>query len=462
MCLGAEVTSMTSQSRWTSLPPVPLDGSGTWLVESLDSYVGRLAATLNMSVLQMLSEIDGMSTVTSGSVTQRRNALVGPSARSSKRRRATEIMTGVDLRGSTFCALKEIMQQRGGISTKRRWCPVCLGNEEGQVTNRLIWCLEDYTACSLHDHRIVSECARCGSEQNYGRSEKSEIFCGNCGFALSQCFQASRSFKGSHWINTNLEQFVEWLATADPEDSPFRLDHVGGRKPRAMHTGCNGELSLISLASDSEDGRISIASAAEIAIESGCSLLDCFIRPLSQHQQFLFEDLPARFTSGRELGTKVVLAILIFSCIVSDERFVAVPPVADFVTWLGLPKSDARHIYTRVSFKEKSEWFVRAIGARHLHRGLFSSAMSYCISTKADGQSALAYLVALYPDNKKSLLLAEIARTCVFISDCIWNSGLCISKADAAEAHYRKWIYSQVNDSHFIPMEQLMAPNKND
>lgn len=189
---------------WTSLPPLPLESSGTWQVESLDSYVARLSTTLNMSELQLLNEVDGLGIVGTGSITKRRNSLVGPSERSSRRRQALEQMTGVDLRGSTLCVLREIIHPSGGFSPTRRWCPACLKEGDRKVTNRLIWSMQDYTICFRHKQEIVNECSKCGSKQEFGESSKKRGYCSKCGFDLAECFEPLTEFLGSGWVSRNL------------------------------------------------------------------------------------------------------------------------------------------------------------------------------------------------------------------------------------------------------------------
>lgn len=144
MCCGREISSY-----WTVLPPVPLYGVGTSMVESLSYYLRRIALISGTSVDRILGYADTLSDNAGGSGPQNyRSLMLGCPERYLF---GLEHLTGIDhLRYGTFWVLKDLVGPRflGRQARFRRWCPMCYAAWDSDSSYEpLIWAVGLLSCC---------------------------------------------------------------------------------------------------------------------------------------------------------------------------------------------------------------------------------------------------------------------------------------------------------------------------
>lgn len=160
--------------------PLQLHGFQTAQVESLSSYVNRLAAAHGVSPNQLISATAN---------TRMEGQLNGHSDY------ARTVVDGISRHtGRDGLAQGTLLRFRGNlagnciasINTLRRWCPRCVANDlsEGiEGYDPLIWSINAIAHCPLHDALLIARCTRCNAFQKQ-LSTKSRTHCQSCGSSL--------------------------------------------------------------------------------------------------------------------------------------------------------------------------------------------------------------------------------------------------------------------------------------
>lgn len=174
---------------------IPLMGQGTAEVESLSSYVFRMAYEHGVSVGVLLSGIYQAS----GEDCRARHfhvagkkgieVLSRVNGCSKGLRQVLESLTGQDL----FCwPIRFLEKQVYQISTEIggfRWCPECFA-EMSQVDSpryiKQIWHMNAVIHCPLHRTPLVGVCPKCGQAQTSMRVQTHIGWCGQCGQSLAE------------------------------------------------------------------------------------------------------------------------------------------------------------------------------------------------------------------------------------------------------------------------------------
>jgi len=189
----------------TSFLPLEPLGIGTSEVESLPSYICRLATLHNLTVTTFLKvlrswweKLPDTAPLTKNPLCQRGGGVFcGVGVGVQRYVNAIKMATGVsNLERTTFIALsKAISKQSIGLSSRsRRWCPSCFfeHNASGSVCyDRLLWSMVAVIRCPLHKVALVSRCQSCGTLQEfYHRSG-----------GLGLCWKCSQGLltESSHW-----------------------------------------------------------------------------------------------------------------------------------------------------------------------------------------------------------------------------------------------------------------------
>jgi hypothetical protein len=183
-------------SRLYCLEPV---GVGTPLVESLTSYMCRLAAahswrvsTLCAYELQphlgmpfLFATTESMpATFSSRRMFNVSPALVSTSNAAAKFVDALEHLTKrQDLRFLTLLSWDYLLPRRYLIRKFKAWCPDCYQEllESGRtVYEPLLWAIAAVEICSRHRKSLVSRCPHCGRQTTYVRSRSRVGYCPWC------------------------------------------------------------------------------------------------------------------------------------------------------------------------------------------------------------------------------------------------------------------------------------------
>lgn len=166
-------------SRLYNLPPV---GVGTQLVESMTSYLSRLAVahcwhTSTLLALMLVPVINkpymyggGKHWDAGGSTLSRISTGVktinGMDSVAESFLIATESLTlRRDLRFLSFLTLKEVLPTRHLLRAYKAWCSECYDEwraSSQRVYDPLLWAVEAVQICQLHKRHLLTRCQHCG------------------------------------------------------------------------------------------------------------------------------------------------------------------------------------------------------------------------------------------------------------------------------------------------------------
>jgi len=168
-----EFAAIPPRSQLYSLEPM---GVGTGMVESLTSYIGRLAeahslklSTFVGKVLAPLSTFTGVAGV-GGRYDVLRHlgpSLNGAGSTSAECVRILESLTlRRPLRDLTLRFTTGWLSDRTLVSANQRWCPQCLNEwkrRRATVYYPLLWQLQVVQSCPIHQTLLESDCPGCGA-----------------------------------------------------------------------------------------------------------------------------------------------------------------------------------------------------------------------------------------------------------------------------------------------------------
>lgn len=214
---------LKNQPYWTVLPPLPLHGLGSAMVESLGHYVRRIAwvAGISASRLMAYSGAGPLEKSDREEATHSRDLTLG---RPESRILTLERLTGVELlRYGTFWVLKNVAGPLflGRPVSHRRWCPECYAewNPE-QSYEPLIWSIGLLSSCPKHGCRVEDRCTSCGANQPAGISLSHRRRCVQCSRSLVDVRRLAVLSARDAWIDEQLCQLVELCSTVGQEPFP--------------------------------------------------------------------------------------------------------------------------------------------------------------------------------------------------------------------------------------------------
>lgn len=202
-------------------------GIGSGNVESMTSYLARLAEAHSMTLGSLIScEIAPIlckkyltqSTLFGGSrFYENSAALLGMGMSANDIVNIMEILTGRhDLQSLTLLPWGQVLGPRKLIKHTRAWCPVCLSRwkeKEAEIYEPLLWSLQIVQNCLVHRVELCTMCPSCGLE-NFLISRRSRVgYCNKCG-----CFLGSDSgakvgprTEWDGWVAENVSNLVSTL-----------------------------------------------------------------------------------------------------------------------------------------------------------------------------------------------------------------------------------------------------------
>ena len=166
---------------WTLLPPLELRGIGTPLVEDVDHYISRMLAASGITMRQMCKLL--LSTRLNSSQTQLMLIAV-PSSRSGAAIARLAEMTGNEhLRCGSFSNVAAVLNisATGRTQRKRRWCPVCYAEWDGDLSwEPLAWRIAIQLRCPRHGCPLEDTCRHCGCWQGNPATYRTRRNCRRC------------------------------------------------------------------------------------------------------------------------------------------------------------------------------------------------------------------------------------------------------------------------------------------
>ncbi|MCC1498006.1 TniQ family protein [Alcanivorax sp. 1008] len=181
----------------TNLFPIKLEGSGTAEVESLASYVYRMAYEHGVFVGEFLKYIGRRNSLDRlkddrGSINidyVKASEMVRVNRMSESLMAILSHETGQYLEHSRFLFMStDVWRSPREIVKGFRWCQECMSEWKatGQTPYfKLTWHLSEFTHCTLHRTKLVSKCSFCGCNQVTYKRVKPLEYCQICGNHLA-------------------------------------------------------------------------------------------------------------------------------------------------------------------------------------------------------------------------------------------------------------------------------------
>ena len=229
------------KENWTILPPIKLKGVGTSLVESVPSYVSRMLWTTGITLGHLVERVARHAIPGAGSFGTFLSAeALSPVAIS--RLEQLELLSGeANLRCGSLWALSEIVSYNTSVygEYKRRWCPRCYEEWDGDSYEPLIWRIDLLGVCPKHQCRMECVCPRCGEFQRDTHLQELRRICGVCKASLSTGTTWRRRPAFAQWIDEQIMQLIEYCATPREAPAPLSIytDLAVGLRTNAKRSG---------------------------------------------------------------------------------------------------------------------------------------------------------------------------------------------------------------------------------
>jgi len=202
---------------WTTLPPFPLEGIGTPMIESTYYYARRLEANCGLRNLSLSWEKERIF-----------HDLHAPEERDVTMQLIR--LTGVDdLRFGSFRNLGALIRDPGQ-GKLRRWCPECYDDSLGSVAlawHPLIWTIGLVQTCPLHNCKLEGHCRNCGVAQFIKCKHSNRLRCRKCRISLGGRGNRRGIDPFHRWADGQIADFIarQLHSNADPlhEDAGEQL-----------------------------------------------------------------------------------------------------------------------------------------------------------------------------------------------------------------------------------------------
>jgi len=201
------------QSRWTVLPPLPVRGLRSPLVESLRSYVGRLARVSGASpdgIRKLAASAahpdDVADRYTGGAVCAGVQQLTGM----------------LEVRCTTLWVMEKwLATAPSGGTRDRLWCPRCIIEWDDEVSwEPLCWDLGLLLRCPVHQCRLESLCPSCGATQR--TCAASSTHCSSCRHSLGSEGTISARSHYEIWVEHQIAQLLMYCS--DPLEGQLPVE----------------------------------------------------------------------------------------------------------------------------------------------------------------------------------------------------------------------------------------------
>lgn len=191
--LDLKKPSIPSRSRLYPIEPIGLE---TLYVESLTSYITRLAEAHSVSIGKLIS-VEITRLIEEGYVSDAKNryltfgiggkdskALNGTGATPARIVQALETLTlRSDLRFLTMLAWGDELTLQGLLRATRAWCPICYEEWRAAwqvIYEPLIWALDVVKVCPRHEQCLQLECPHCYKSVHVLMFQSRPGYCSKC------------------------------------------------------------------------------------------------------------------------------------------------------------------------------------------------------------------------------------------------------------------------------------------
>lgn len=241
-----EKPCLPPRSRLYSLAPI---GVGTVYVESLTSYIARLAEAHRITVgalvereigLFIKQDTDNQPFVRTGLFSLTGAAINSTGVTAANCVRALETLTGSSaLRFLTMLTWAAVLPPRELIRRFRAWCPACYQHwyDAGQVVyDPLLWSIEVVTICPLHQQLLQSHCPHCHASLTALSYHSRPGYCSKCRQWLGS--SASSTYSTSNLtIQANIDDSLAAVGENLVKPGPLLLESLCRSTPEWCDEG---------------------------------------------------------------------------------------------------------------------------------------------------------------------------------------------------------------------------------
>lgn len=280
---------------WTALPPLPLYGLASELVESIDYYTLRMSWTTGWS----LSQLMGLLTASHGGrgSGERLRFYRTDDEAESLVLALQRLANAPQLRCGTLLTLKNIIGRKaaaGFSGPARRWCPLCYKHWDLATDwEPLVWSIPYVSRCPIHRCMLSCKCPQCGAKQSRDRAIRVRRICSRCKASLSGDGSFAEQSKLLAWVETQIFSLVKFCADPNRQVLPTEAlsELMSGLKTKA-----NGRsrIDLLGTAvnwsnSGAGPNPLSIRALLNLSAFQGVPVVDLITRPREAMQAPLLD-----------------------------------------------------------------------------------------------------------------------------------------------------------------------------
>ncbi|WP_172797674.1 helix-turn-helix domain-containing protein [Cytobacillus solani] len=167
---------------------------GTPFVESLNSYIARIAEMHCVSVGDLFSKIiipilnknylNNIAKKGGDGFYKSTSSVNGIGLLAEEFVEIFSFLTSrQDIRETTLLSWSSIFTTRGLSKKKRHWCPCCYREqlENNQIVyDQLVWSIQPYNYCLIHNIELMNICPKCNSEMFFLERKSRPGYCSKC------------------------------------------------------------------------------------------------------------------------------------------------------------------------------------------------------------------------------------------------------------------------------------------
>lgn len=206
--------------EWSVLPPVPLFGVGTELVESVEHYASRLAWISGVDIDRLCALPEPFKGKGKGGVGGVEK-FCGPGPIYRNRIENLEALTGVEtIRCGSFSVLHDLLgaSSVGPRDVRDCWCPECFLNwDEDGSWEPLIWQADLVTTCPVHSCDLVNCCEKCHAPRRLSSKYQRRRKCAKCGSSLAGHGRTTKRPGYYQWAQSQFCELVKFCAEPSQE-----------------------------------------------------------------------------------------------------------------------------------------------------------------------------------------------------------------------------------------------------
>ncbi|MEN6348263.1 MAG: TniQ family protein [Syntrophomonas sp.] len=202
------------KDKEVGLYPLKPIGISTPLVESLSSYLSRLAITHSLKLIDLINRVLlPIASIKAFNFDYMQACfIIGFSEKTEKLIQVLQCLTGQrNLETLTLLPVKDLISSRNLVKQHQSWCPTCYNEWRDQgheIYQPLLWNLVPVKICIRHNTRLAEQCPFCGRKLSLMNRIHIIGYCTHC-YKWLGCFEKVQNINvREKWIVSNLGKLV--------------------------------------------------------------------------------------------------------------------------------------------------------------------------------------------------------------------------------------------------------------